>query len=52
MTCFVVNYIVRIPQSLRPNVYDALAAFDQGANVQRAHFGPAFTGWHRLYLWM
>ncbi|KAH3884927.1 hypothetical protein DPMN_008913 [Dreissena polymorpha] len=38
--------------SLRPNVYDALAAFHQGANVQRAHFGPAFPGWHRLYLWI
>nr|ALG64484.1 tyrosinase [Meretrix meretrix] len=38
--------------SLPPNVYDFLAAYHTGENIGRAHFGPAFPSWHRLYLWI
>nr|WFF39936.1 tyrosinase [Cyclina sinensis] len=39
-------------RSLPPNVYDFLAAYHSGDNIRRAHFGPAFPSWHRLYLWI
>ncbi|XP_045171478.2 uncharacterized protein LOC123533731 [Mercenaria mercenaria] len=37
---------------LRPNVYDFLAGLHRGQNIGRAHGGPAFPSWHRLYLYI
>ncbi|WAR03506.1 TYR3-like protein [Mya arenaria] len=37
---------------LRPNIYDVLSSFHEGDLIALAHFGPAFPGWHRLYLWL
>ncbi|KAK6979563.1 tyrosinase-like protein tyr-1 [Biomphalaria glabrata] len=36
--------------TVRPNKYDVIAAYHTGVNNARAHGGPGFLGWHRIYL--
>ncbi|XP_034313327.1 tyrosinase-like protein 1 [Magallana gigas] len=38
------------PASAGRNTYQTLAAFHSGSTLGRAHNGPAFLPWHRIYL--
>lgn len=44
--------VLNLFQRLTPNVYDELANMYSGENIVRAYFGPAFPGWHQLYLYL
>ncbi|XP_041376207.1 uncharacterized protein LOC121388778 [Gigantopelta aegis] len=35
-----------------PNVYDALAKLHSAGTIPKAHGGPCFLGWHRVFLLM
>ncbi|XP_041376379.1 uncharacterized protein LOC121388905 [Gigantopelta aegis] len=37
---------------VQPNVYDALAALHSEMQILKAHGGPCFLGWHRIYILM
>ncbi|XP_041375789.1 uncharacterized protein LOC121388499 [Gigantopelta aegis] len=37
---------------VRPNVYDALAMLHSEMQILKAHGGPCFLGWHRVFMLM
>ena len=39
-------------QSLKPNVFSALAQIHAGEVIPMAHFGANFPGWHRIFMLM
>ena len=39
-------------QSLKPNVFSALAQIHAGEVIPMAHFGANFPGWHRIFILM